>query len=258
MKVIGIIGLGWLGLPLALELEKKGFQVWGTTRNSKDPRFAQLPTSIEVMDWESGDSRELEPYIQQTDSFILTLPPSAFDRRSKEIIAELLTKFPKGSTVLYTSSIGVYLNKHGELTESSPLDVDHPVFLTEKAIQSHPEIQSIILRLGGLIGGNRHPVHYLIKKENDDPHSWVQLIHLKDCIRIICELLISEKKDLVLNVVNPILISRKDYYSKVAQDLQLTSPQFSDNPLNNKSRVVKSNIFAELLPGYSFESLYCY
>ena len=31
MKNIGIIGLGWLGLPLAKNLQRQGFTIFGTT-----------------------------------------------------------------------------------------------------------------------------------------------------------------------------------------------------------------------------------
>lgn len=257
MQTIGIIGLGWLGTPLAERLVDEGFTVWGTTRDKNNLRFGQLPSTISLVEWNSGDWSTLEKRLAKTNILIVTLPPSSFEGKSVEILDQLFQNLPTNIRVIYTSSIGAYAEKTGEITEDSQLDEGHKVVQTENLLRRYCANWSI-LRLGGLIGDKRHPVHFLTKKVNDNPESWVQLITRKDCVEIIYRLVKEKKENYLLNLVNPSLITRKEYYTKVAQDLQIDLPRFLDNQSDTSPRVVKSNIFAELFPDYRFESLYSY
>lgn len=258
MKMIGIVGLGWLGTPLANNWALKGYKVWGTTRDANRERFQTLSDQVEVLEWPDGDPQLLEEKLSITDILYLTLPPSAFEGKSVSVVKNLLEKVQENGMVVYTSSIGVYASKEGEINENSPLNEDHKVVQTEQVLAASKVKKKAIVRLGGLIGGNRHPVHFLNQKININPDSWVQLIGRNDCVKVLSQLGNIEENSLIMNLVHPDLISRKEYYTKVAQHLQVKEPEFSDEQTDINPRKVKSNNFATLFPDYQFESLYCF
>jgi nucleoside-diphosphate-sugar epimerase len=141
--------------------------------------------------------------------------------------------------VVFVSSTGVY-------ADSSSLSIvtenDLPIPETESGKQlskveslllENSSFESIIIRFGGLIGEDRHPIKFLAGRKNiENPDGPVNLIHQKDCIGII-ETMLQKKEDekviwnQVYNAVYPYHPSRKEYYTEKALEQNLALPEFS-------------------------------
>ena len=81
MKSVAIVGLGWLGLPLALHLKELGWCVKGSKQSPEDAqKLHQL--GIETYPFSLSDemtslSDNIRPLFN-VDALILTLPPGRF------------------------------------------------------------------------------------------------------------------------------------------------------------------------------------
>ena len=81
MKSVAIVGLGWLGLPLAQHLKKLGWRVKGSKQSFADAqRLHQL--GIEAYPFSFSEKMNSLPDNIQSlfdvDALIVTLPPSRF------------------------------------------------------------------------------------------------------------------------------------------------------------------------------------
>ena len=87
--------------------------------------------------------------------------------------------------------------------------------------------ESIIVRLGGLIGPNRHPIFALAGKENlSNPQSPINYIHQKDAVAILLKIVENWSGNQTYNAVTPFHPPRKEYYEKMAIIKGLSPPIF--------------------------------
>ncbi|MBU2018772.1 MAG: hypothetical protein KJ941_03920 [Bacteroidetes bacterium] len=253
-KTVGIIGLGWLGASLANNLNQLGYSVWGTQTQSI-PRFV-TDEHVKSIRWKHEDGLEqLIPLLKSSKTIIVTIPPSKFEAINYKTLMEDIVKNSDNETkFIYTSSIGIYPRSKGAFNESAEVDRQSNLYLAEQAFLSYSPSQSVILRLGGLIGNDRNPVHYLVKKENDDPDGKVHLIDKIDVIGAILQSITLDKTG-VWNVVNPENVSRKVYYTKMAQHLGLPKPHFNQKVTGLTERKIISTKFIEDFDYKSFRPL---
>ena len=120
-KTIGILGCGWLGLPLAKQLVKEGYIVQGsTTQASKLDKIEQTEASAFIVCCEEDKCEGLATFLAQINILIIALPPGVranpsrrFDlviqNIQKEIISQGVQK------VLFISSTAVYGEQRGPL-----------------------------------------------------------------------------------------------------------------------------------------------
>lgn len=229
MRIL-VVGAGWLGLPLALSLEKSGHSV-AVTKRIKEHGSA-LPAFIFDLNIESSWNcvKEFKPEL-----LILCFPPGK-DQSHLDQLGKFINDLDPNISIIYTSSIGLYLPQK-TVDENSAVEEEHFVSKTERIIREKAE-NSIFLRLGGLIGANRHPVHYLAgRKDVADPEAPVNLVHRDDVIRAIEMVIRSGKFSGVYNIVNSAHPSRKEYYSKMARLLSLPAPEFSNEGSKGKKVV---------------------
>jgi NAD dependent epimerase/dehydratase family enzyme len=86
-----------------------------------------------------------------------------------------------------------------------------------------------VIRFGGLIGEDRHPVKFLAGRENlENPEAPINLIHQTDCVGIIETIIEQDCFNEIFNAVAPFHPTRKEYYSQKAQELNLQLPKFED------------------------------
>ena len=123
---------------------------------------------------------------------------------------------------------------------------------SEDLLLKHHSFSTCILRFGGLIGADRHPVKFLAgRKDISDPLAPVNLIHQKDCIAIIMNLVVASNAMGIFNAVHPEHPSRRDYYIKKAQAEGLTLPEFKEaSP--SKGKIIRSERIGEELE-YEFQ-----
>ena len=175
-NTIGIIGCGWLGLPLAKSLIQDGYQVRGsTTNNLKLPILEEegiLPYLIIL--GQDGITGSITEYLDRLDVLIINVPPRLRGNNFENYVLKmqfLHDEIGKSSVkkILFISSTSVYGAAEGAVTEDTvPMpatESGRQLLEVEKFFQKDKSIQTSIIRFGGLIGPKRHPITMLSRKK---------------------------------------------------------------------------------------------
>ncbi|HDZ07312.1 hypothetical protein LCGC14_0118050 [marine sediment metagenome] len=237
---IGVIGCGWLGLPLAESLIEQDYEVNGTS--TSEDKLAMLKEKgivpFHILLSEDGIHGNIDEFLSSLSILVINIPPKLRGKGPKEsYIAKirLLHKVIKKSRVrkiIFASSTAVYGDAEGVVTEQTEpkpnTESGIQLLQCEELLKNDPELQTTIIRFGGLIGPNRHPVTMLSGRENltggDAP---INLIHLDDCIGIIRTIIERQHFNDVLNAVYPAHPTKKEYYTKEALKRGIAAPQYT-------------------------------
>lgn len=263
-NTIGIIGCGWLGFPLAKSLIHVGYNVHGSTtnKNKLDALEKEGIKPFIVILGEESVSGSLAEFLDQVDILIINIPPRLRGNYKENYVLKmnlLHNEMVKSNVkkILFVSSTSVYGASEGEVTEDTfPMPVTESgrqLVEAEKIFQNDKSIQTTILRFGGLIGPNRHPITMLSgKKGLSDGNVPVNLIHLDDCIHLIKTVLENNWWDQIFNGVYPDHPLKRDYYYQMADKNMLPRPQYL-NPQSIKSGkiVLSRNFLAKNIPFYT-------
>lgn len=234
-KNIGVLGCGWLGLPLAKTLVENGYKVGGTTTTPEKLTFlADSQIEPYLCNLSKPELFEaLQPFFE-SEILVVNIPP----KRGAQVpysrqIEKLIPLIRQGQTqkVLFVSSTSVYQPSEKVITENSALDEENAreLIKAEELIKA-PENpwQTTVVRFAGLFGPNRAPGRFLAGRTNlPDASSPVNLIHLADCIHIIQEIIRQEKWGEIFNACAPEHPSRKEFYVAAAQASGLPLPVFA-------------------------------
>ena len=139
--------------------------------------------------------------------------------------------------VIFVSSTSVY--QDGTSTKLGVTELDKPepntesgkqLLKAEQFLQSNKNFQTTIIRFGGLIGEDRHPIKFLSGKTDlENPDAPINLIHQEDCIGIIESILEEECWNEIFNAVAPFHPTRKEYYLQKTIELNLPLPEFDES-----------------------------
>ena len=262
MKSVAIVGLGWLGLPLALHLKELGWCVKGSKQSPEDAqKLHQL--GIETYPFSLSDKmKRLPDHIRplfNVDALIITLPPSSFSSQQYcEYLAFLTNQAKKQGVqhLIFTSSTSVFPNISGQFDESSQLSAETEMGKTLIQAEQYLFQSGIshcdILRLAGLIGKQRHPVKFLAGKHNLKGYSPVNLVHLEDCIQAITALLMNPNGLRTYHLCAPIHPTRAEYYTKAAVFYDLSIPQFECSDSDPKRIIMADKICRDLGFAYRY------
>lgn len=286
-KKISLLGIGWLGFPLAKKLIQMGYDVKGST-TSIDKIESLKENNIQPFQIELSENKikgNIAGFLENSEILIIDIPPKLGSSSSENFVAKikLLSGSIEKSTikkVLFISSTSVYADAFpiDEIDENSIPNPDaesgKQLLQAEKTLLSNTNFQTTILRFGGLIGEDRHPIKFLAGKTNvENPDAPINLIHQEDCIGIIVEILgyIQLKKGLrqaqsdkfnkdvynltpfnkphtenVFNAVAPQHPTRKEYYHKKAEISNLPFPIFAKNK-ESKGKIISSTKIETIL-----------
>ena len=262
MKSVAIVGLGWLGLPLALHLKELGWCVKGSKQSPDDAqKLHQL--GIETYPFSLSDEmKRLPDHIRplfNVDALIITLPPSSFSSQQYcEYLAFLTNQAKKQGVqhLVFTSSTSVFPNISGQFDESSQLSAETEMGKTliqaEQCLFQSEVSHCDVLRLAGLIGKQRHPVKFLAGKHNLKGYSPVNLVHLEDCIQAITALLMNPNGLRTYHLCAPIHPTRAEYYTKAAVFYDLPIPQFECSDSDPKRIIMADKICRDLGFAYRY------
>lgn len=266
MKQISILGCGWLGYPLALELIKEGFVVQGSTRSQKKYELLQkagiIPYLINLDPLVSGNN--LHQFFQ-TNILIIAIPPSvrttSTDFHPNQIF-NILDKI-SSSTIqhcIYISSTVVYPDLNDHVTEETPVntatDRALAVVNAEQLLQNY-KIPITIIRCGGLMGYDRNPVKYLRyliedqqsrNKKMKSADTPVNYIHRDDVIGIIKKVIDEQAWDQIFNAVAPKHPYRKEILLKQYPEAVLKG----NSNLDSSYKIVRSDKVSRIL-NYKFK-----
>ena len=264
---ISILGCGWLGLPLANFLIKSGFVVKGSTtnldkisilENNKIQAFQIELSEIEI-------KGEIDSFLKNSEILIIDIPPKLRGFSSENFVKKIQNLIPfiekyKIKKVLFISSTSVYSDKNKIITEQTKPNPEtesgKQLLETETILQSNTNFKTTVIRFGGLIGEDRHPIHFLTGRKNiENPEAPINLIHQKDCIGIIKAVIEQNCFGETFNAVAPYHPTRKDYYSKKAQQLNILAPKFEVEK-NTSGKIIRSDkLITELNYNFICESL---
>lgn len=249
---ISVIGCGWLGLPLAASLAKKGHSVLGsTTQENKLKLVAEK--GVDPILFKLGPMPLGKDFnrLFQVDLLIVNIPPGR--KKNPPEFYEEQIKYLKyqlqGSPVkrvVFVSSTSYYPNLNEIVdTETKP---DLSKGSSKAVVQGEKQISQVaqdlvILRCGGLMGADRIPGKWFAGKPTKGANNPVNYIHQEDIIRIITELVdnwpnADAKK--VLNLVSPVHPTRKEVHERMASKYGFESPIWEDEALT-PSKIVDSD-----------------
>ena len=263
-KTVAIAGMGWLGQPLALHLSSLGYSVRGSvTTLEKATQLQQRGfDAYRVLISENGVHGQTNVLLENADYAIVMIPPGLRRNTGADFVMKmthLLEEIKKYEVpkVILISSTSVYDDSQGVVTEQvQPLAESingRQLRDVEELFMNCVDIQTTVVRFGGLMGGSRRPIRYLVgRKDLAGGNAPVNLIHRDDCILIISEILKQDAFGHVFNGVNPEHPKKSDYYIEKAKKLGLEPPSFADPVFHETFKQVDSENLKEIL-GYEFK-----
>ena len=253
---ITVIGCGWLGLPLGAELVKSGYIVRGSTR-TKEKLSSLSQEGIDPFHYDLLLNPQISTeIIRFTDVLVLTIPPiqnSDVTYFGQKITA-LCDQFQERTKIIFISSTGVYPQKSGRYDEQyifTEQEKQTSLFQAEHALKIKLGSKLTVLRLGGLIGPNRHPVMHLQGQVNvKNPDAPVNLVHQMDVIAFILNLIEHRKSGGIFNLTHPEHPNRKEYFIEACQLRDLNEMTFQTST-QLKRRIVSKKAMEKL--GFNFK-----
>jgi nucleoside-diphosphate-sugar epimerase len=250
MKRISILGSGWLGLPLAIELSHANFHIKASSRGPE--RLAQLRKAgieAQAYDIEVLNARKNthENKFLQADILIINITS-----KNIEAYTQLIEEIENSTIqqVLFISSTSVYQN-------SAHLDSQAITENDEAALKPCPLLD--VIRFSGLIGYQRHPGRFFLATTEDDsvycktiknPDARVNMIHRDDCIGIIRAVIDQNRWDEVFNACASQHPTRREFYQAALSHLGDYEAVFSGQT-DSLGKVISNQKVKEQL-SYSF------
>ncbi len=251
-KTVGVLGCGWLGLPLAQALIREGISVRGTT--TSPDRLAKLESAgIQAFHLQLTAEEIQGPiatFLEGLDALVLNIPPGLRSNpkaRYTPKVIHLLDQLEQSDCkrLIYVSSTSVYGNRQGSVNEETPPEPDsesgRQLLEAEQAVLSRAGLKTLVLRFGGLLARDRHPVRFLSgrsgMKNGGDP---VNLIHREDCIRLIRAGLQDPELTGLINGVYPEHPVKAEYYTREAEAAGIPPPIYEDKAETVSPKIVRS------------------
>tara|TARA_A100001011_G_C14318697_1_gene849309 strand:+ start:4423 stop:5304 length:882 start_codon:yes stop_codon:yes gene_type:complete len=239
MGDIGILGGGWLGMALAKEGINMGYKVRvsSTSKEKANQLLAEGYSAYFLKISEIHSQGQLE-FFKDLNTLVITIPPGL--RKNPELnyvgLLDQVVKeieYFKIQKVIFTSSTSVYGFQKGVITEESALLGNNTsaqqIIKVEQKLLENDNFACGIVRLGGLMGPDRHPIFSLSGEKNlPNPNSPINFIHQIDAVNILLKLIENFGENKVFNGVSPFHPTRKDYYTQMAEIAELTAPTFEE------------------------------
>ena len=265
MSQISILGCGWLGFPLAKSLLEKGFSINGSTTSLEKIDVLEKAgiSPFQINLFEDRIEGNLDLFLSNSNVLIIDIPPKLRGNSSENFVAKIQNIIPfieKSSVekVLFVSSTSVYedtsdLRNVSEETIPNPdTESGRQLLEAEQLLQSNKNFQSTIVRFGGLIGEDRHPIKFLAGRKNiENPEGPINLIHQVDCIGIIEAIYETNSWQETYNAITPYHPIRKEYYTHKAIELNLPLPEFDESKTSIGKTILSDKVTSVL--NYEFK-----
>ncbi|PJG82005.1 SDR family oxidoreductase [Caviibacterium pharyngocola] len=259
MKSVSIVGLGWLGLPLARHLKNLGWDVKGSKRTHEGAEQMRL-LRLEAYHLELTPDLNIDPddltALLSVDSLVINIPPSQyfFDLNHyvqgvKNLVNEALLH--NVQHIIFISSTSVFPEISGEFDENivpQPAgDIGKALVEIERWLFGLTDIDCDIIRFAGLVGDDRHPVYSLAGKQDITAGgSPVNLVHIDDCARAVQLLLETPSYQRLYHLSAAKHPTRSDYYTQTAEKLGLELPHFICSA-QDPQRIIKADKISQEL-----------
>ncbi|MFZ7135445.1 SDR family oxidoreductase [Avibacterium avium] len=253
MRSVAIVGLGWLGLPLARHLKHLGWTVKGTKRTHDEVeqmRLMRFETYHLLLEPEiNADPDDLSALLA-VDSLVINIPPSQYFfnvqdyvQGIKNLVNEALNHGVQHFIFISSSSVFPMQNGHFDETQIPQPDseIGQGLLEIEQWLAVLPNVDCDIIRFAGLVGADRHPVYSLANKQAvQQGNTPVNLVHIDDCARAIQLLLETPSGQRLYHLSAPHHPPKAQYYGQMAEKLGLIAPHFICSP-DDPVRIVEGN-----------------
>lgn len=265
MKQLSILGCGWLGLPLAKSLIEKGYQVKGST-TSLEKILVLKNSQIEAFQIELSENEingKIDSFLENSEILIIDIPPKLRSVSKENFVQKIQNLIPfieksLVQKVIFISSTSVYADTNSIITadtKSQPeTESGKQLLAAELLLLNNTNFKTTVIRFGGLIGENRHPIHFLSGRTNlENPNAPINLIHQKDCIGIIEKVIDENCFGETFNAVAPFHPNRKEYYTQKAIALNLALPEFKESEPSIGKTILSDKV--EEILNYKFKNI---
>ncbi|MEO1011344.1 MAG: SDR family oxidoreductase [Bacteroidota bacterium] len=263
-RTIGIIGCGWLGLPLAKAIVSDGHTVHGTTTSEerlpllKDEHIHPFLITLTP----NGPRGPILKFLESLDVLIINVPPRLRGDSTENYVKKMegLHKAIKASQIrkiIFVSSTSVYGDVDGTITEETPptpsTESGRQLLASEGIFKNDSQLRTTIVRFGGLIGPGRHPVTLLSDRKGlSNGGAPINLIHLQDCIGILKSIVDKSWWNETLNAVYPYHPPKMEYYQNEARKRHLPTPEYRDSSMKSGKKISSSKLI--LVKKYCFNT----
>ena len=243
---ISILGCGWLGLPLALTLTKKGYSIKGSTTSEINvEKLKSNGVQPFILDLRNRES-EFQKFLNS--KVLIIAIPSKNIGDFKNLISHIENS--KIKNILFISSTSVYPNSNSIVTEKN-LIKKTPLSDIELLFKTNTKFKTTILRFGGLIGYDRKPGNFFKNEKTiNHPDAFVNLIHRDDCIQIIEGIMEKDIWSTTLNACTNTHPKRRDFYAKEFKKEGRNNPIFN-KLASNEYKIINSDQLKSIL-NYNF------
>lgn len=238
MRIV-VVGLGWLGTALAIDLAAEGHDVHGT-RTGLDGRDALARQGVTLQRLVARPELDGEAAIlAAADRVVFALPPSGLGDAYGDAIGRLAQAAVDAGQLVHCSSTGVHpdLPGHPVTGEDDLADAPGPraarLLAAERAVREAGP-PATVLRLAGLWGYGRHPVRFLAGRERPGGDAPVNLVHRDDVIAAVRAVALGNPVLGTYAVVADAHPSRAEFYPSEARRLGLPPPRFGPGPSPGK------------------------
>lgn len=234
---ITIIGGGWLGLPLAQELQCGGHHII-TTKRSEQGVLEIKAQGIEATHYNLGDKLDdirLAPLFE-SELLIINIPPGRKNFKPEQYIddmKELISHASDGDVekLIFVSTSAVYGNQNRTVYEYSTVDPKTQSAKAHVDAEHHIRItfgdNGTIIRLSGLVNNDRHPAKSLSGRTDiANGQQVVNLIHRSDVISAIEKIIQQEVYGQTLHLAASEHPTRAEYYVAAAKKMGISEPSF--------------------------------
>lgn len=267
MVNISILGCGWLGLPLAKSLIKKGFSIRGSTTSLDKISVLKCAgiAPFQINLFEDKIEGEIDAFLKNSSVLIIDIPPKLRGVFNENFVGKIQNMIPfieksNIEKVIFVSSTSVYADDTSTALSVTEETIPKPdtesgkqLLESERLLLNNKNFQTTIIRFGGLIGEGRHPIKFLAGRKNvENPNAPINLIHQIDCIGIIEKIIELDCFNETFNAVAPFHPTRKEYYSQKAIELNLALPEFDEIKPSIGKLILSDKIENKL--GYKFKN----
>ena len=244
---ISILGIGWLGKPLAKRLIADGYSVKGSTTSEEKLEVLQ-DLGMEAYQVNLNHLHKNISYFLDSDILIVAIPfkdVMAFQKFRLEVEKSPIKK------VIFISSTSVYEATNQILSEKT-LHARTDLAVIEDFFRNNSQFSATIVRFSGLMGYERKPGNFFPEgKIIPNPNGFVNMIHQDDCVQIISRIIEKNIWNETFNACADTHPTRREFYTKAAAKIGRPTPEFQ--PQDDSAFKIVSNQKLKVFLDYTFK-----